>query len=100
MISRGCTIENTFSFPFLREHIDKLYITYQQCNRTIIEKELKDCEFRDGIIAVGLSQEETLKCKTGLPISIQIRLKLIDGNATKSNIIKTTADAVLKDGVI
>lgn len=50
-------------------------------------------------IVVMLDQEDTLKFKPG-EVEIQIRYVLENGIADASNIIKTTVDQVLKDGVI
>lgn len=48
---------------------------------------------------VTLTQEDTLLFKPG-EVDIQVRYVKESGKADASNIIKTTADQVLKDGVI
>lgn len=100
MISKGCTMGNTFTIPFTKEEIEVLYITYQQMGKTIVEKTLDDCSFGDNFISIVLTQEETLMFENRARVSIQIRVRLKDGTVTKSNIIETDIDRVLKDGVI
>jgi hypothetical protein len=100
MISKGCTCKNIFTLPFNREDVQVIYITYQQDRKTIFEKDINQCEFSDGTVSVNLTQEDTLKLNDNSTVEIQIRLKLADGSATKSQIIETYADEVLKNGVI
>ena len=50
-------------------------------------------------LTVRLSQKDTLKFVPG-PVSVQIRAKYGDGTTVASNIAKTTAERILKDGVI
>lgn len=100
MISKGCTITNTFTVPFSQDEVEVLYVTYQQREKTIIEKTLEDCVFADGSLSVGITQEESLLFTSLLPVKIQIRARLTDGTVTKSNIITAEVDKILKDGVI
>lgn len=38
MISKGCTAKNTFTVPFEQDDVEVLYITYQQRDKTVLEK--------------------------------------------------------------
>lgn len=100
MISKGCTATNSFTVPFGKDEVDVLYITYQQRDKTVLEKTLEDCTFDEGIATVKLTQEETLKFESLLAVRIQIRARLKNNAAIKSNIISTDVDKILKDGVI
>lgn len=100
MIAKGCTVKNAFSIPYKEDEIDVLYITYQQQGDTVLEKELSDCAFGEGFVSVDLSQEDTLAFQSNQSVQIQIRAKLKNGIATKSKVIKTMTDNILKDGVI
>ena len=100
MISKGCTVGNTFTVPFTKDEVEVLYITYQQRGKTIVEKNLDDCIFGDNFVSTGLTQEETLMFESLIRVNIQIRARLKDGTVTKSNIIETDVDKILKDGVI
>ena len=100
MIAKGCTCRNTFTIPYGETEVEVLYITYCQKKEIVLEKTLEDCVFDEGVVRVELSQEDTLKFCDCSSVQIQIRAKLISGAATKSNIIQTTTDEILKDGVI
>ena len=100
MICKGCTCRNIFSLPFNENDIDVLFITYQQNGKTVFEKTKDDCEFTDGHVSVLLTQEDTLKLLNESIVKIQIRLKLVNGTVTKSRVIETYTDIVLKNEVI
>lgn len=100
IIPRGCTCRNSFDFPNSQEEVATLFITYQQNKLTKFEKDLSECTFSDGKVRVNLSQEQTLSLEEGIPIMIQIRAKLRDGTAIKSDIQEAYTDKVLKEGVI
>ena len=100
LISKGCTVGNSFTVPFTKDEVVALYITYQQRGKTVIEKTLDDCSFGDNFVSIILTQEETLMFESLVKVRIQIRARLKDGTATKSKIIETDVDTLLKDGVI
>ena len=98
---RGTTPTNTFSVP-IDLSAATVFITYAQSGRTVIEKTGDDLTFdsSDGYkIIVELSQQDTLAFKAGA-VEIQIRCVFETGEALASNIIRTTFDRILKDGVI
>ena len=95
---RGTTPANTFNVNVdLREA--RIYISYYQRGRVIVEKTGDDLFVIESQITTELTQEETLRFKAG-PVRIQIRYVMPDGTADASNIIETTAEEILKDGVI
>ena len=95
---RGTTPLNTFNVNVdLREA--RIYISYYQRGRVVVEKTGEDLEVTANQITTALTQEETLSFKTG-PVKIQIRYVMPDGTADASNIIDTTSEEILKDGVI
>lgn len=100
MVSRGTTSTHIFTVPIDFTEATALYITYQQLGRTVLEKELSDCTVESDKITVHLTQADTVKFKEDMPVRIQIRVKMADGSAHKSAIIETTADELLKEGVI
>ena len=100
MISKGCTAKNTFTVPFEQDDVEVLYITYQQKDKTVLEKTLEDCTFGDGEIYINISQEDSLKFESSIVVRIQIRARLKNNTTIKSNIVTTDVDRVLKDGVI
>lgn len=100
MIAKGCTCKNIFSIPYNKNDIDSLFITYQQNGKTVFEKTIAECEFSEGHVSVLLTQEDTLKLNNESVVKMQIRIKLKDGTVTKSKIIETYTDTVLKNEVI
>lgn len=100
LIPKGCTTLNGFTFPYRKEDVSALRITYSQDGKKVVEKNLNDCEFIDDSIQVLLSQEETLRFNERLRISIQIRVRLNDGTVTKSELIKAHSDPILNEEVI
>ena len=104
MIPRGCTATNTFSFPYEKEYIEALFVTYQQMGKTVLEKPLDSVRIEaveeKFLLVVPLSQDDTLCFNSSQPVEIQIRVKLKDGTATKSNVLRTSVDRLLKDGRI
>ena len=100
LISKGCTVGNSFTVPFTKDEVEVLYITYQHRGKTVIEKTLDDASFGDGTLNIKFTQEETFLFESFVRVLIQIRVKYKDGTVAKSNIIETTVDEILKDGVI
>lgn len=95
---RGSTPTNIFNVNIdLRDA--KIYITYKQNGKIIVEKTGGDVSITEDKLITRLSQEETLRFNTGA-VQIQIRYVRQDGTADASNIIDTRAEEILKDGEI
>lgn len=98
---RGSTPTNIFTVPFDLSQAT-VYISYEQGKRVVVEKTGEDLIFdhsEDYTITVNLTQEETLAFAPG-EVLIQIRYVFPTGDADASNIIRTTAERIIKDGVI
>lgn len=95
MIEKGCTCINTFDFPFTENEVENVRITYWQGGKVLFNKELCDCDLSDGAISVHLNQEDTLMFDSSQIIKMQLKVKLVGGAVTKSNIIETITDEVL-----
>lgn len=95
---RGSTPVNTFDVD-----IDltgaTVYVSYEQHGKVVIEKTGEDLTITEDKIVLQLSQEETLAFAPG-EVKIQLRYVFPNGTADASNIISTTAERILKDGVI
>lgn len=100
MIKTGCLLRQDFDFPFLENEVEALSITYKQNNLILVEKTKADCSFYDGYIITTLTQEESAKFENKAVIKIQIRVRLSNGTATKSNVVYAFADELLKKGAI
>lgn len=98
---RGSTPTNIFTVPFDLSQAT-VYISYEQNKRVVVEKTGEDLFFdhaEDYTITVSLTQEDTLAFVPG-EVLIQIRYVFPTGDADASNIIRTTAERIIKDGVI
>lgn len=95
---RGSTPTNVFHV-----NVDlrgaRIYITYKQNGDVIVEKTGENITVEEDKLTVTLTQEETLRFKTG-SVRIQIRYVRSDGSADASNIIETRSEEILKDGEI
>lgn len=105
-IYRGTTPEIKFVFKYNLEelNITAFYLTFKQDGIVVFEKALKDMTIAKDTVQVKLTQEETLKLQAQVdtrkkPIYIQGRIK-VDNEAYATNIIRTDAYALLKEGVI
>ena len=96
---RGTTPVNKFTSSVDLSDADVVYITYKQADKVIVERQKDSITFGEGFFTIKLTQEETLKFSERA-VGIQIRARFPDGTAIASNIIKTSAEDVLKDGVI
>lgn len=96
---RGTTPQHIFESDLDLSEAATVYITYEQAGKTILEKSKNDITFSEGRMSVTLTQEETLKFDCRF-VEIQIRARFADGRAVASNIITTTANKILKEGVI
>lgn len=96
---RGTTQTLTFN---LSEPIDieALYITFNQNDKTVLEKTLDNVSVEGGQIVLPLEQEDTLALSASKTVLIQLRIRDTDGNAYASKILKLYVNEILKDGVI
>ena len=101
---RGTTPINTF-ITDLDLSETTVFISYEQGGRKVLEKTGDDLSFSPGTetgtykIETTLTQEDTLKFKSEA-VYIQIRAVYADGSAVASNIIHTSVERIIKDGVI
>lgn len=103
---RGTTPTNTFTTDVNLTGAT-VFVDYEQRGNIILEKTGADLDITvvetqtgtTSTIELELSQEDTLSFKPG-EVLIQIRAVYPDGTAIASNIIRTTAERIIKDGVI
>lgn len=125
MIMRGTTPYHSFILPIKAEEIDKIYLTYLQNDKVILDKTNEDVTITDIVdlyenasmeelteeelnscqVVLHMSQEDTLAFKfypaaeKNLAV-IQIRLLTKDGEAYASDPVTERIMGVLKNGVI
>lgn len=97
---RGTTPTHIFNTSIDLSDADIIFVTYEQNGVQVIEKTKADIEFSQLSIQVKLTQAETLAFDIKAPVEIQIRAKFPDGSAIASNIMRTTAQKILKEGAI
>lgn len=99
VLRRGTTPTLTFETPYTKDDIADGWITFKQYDCIVIDKNIADVTFIGSDIVLQMSQKETLKLYDGV-CTIQVRLRLKDGNAVASNIVCVKVEDVLKDGDI
>lgn len=95
---RGSTPTNTFDVDLDLRNAT-VFISYEQDGVVVVEKTNADLDIGETQIALTLTQEETLLFHPG-KVFIQIRYVFPNGAADASEIIQTTFERIIKDGVI
>ena len=99
---RGSTPVNVFELD-IDLHDATVFVSYEQDRAVVVEKTNEDLIFAQDdqtyTISLNLSQEDTLKFHPG-KVEIQIRYVFPSGTADASDIIPTTFERIIKDGVI
>ena len=91
-INRGATEIHTFTLPVNKDQVDKVEVRYVQ-NGTALIRRLYDLEMLDGsTLTVKLSVRDTMKFMAKSRVKISLRLFLVDGTVTKSNIMTAMTD--------
>ena len=96
---RGTTPTNVFRTDVDLENASVLFVSYKQNGKVVLEKSLEDVSVKKTLVAVNLTQKETLLFQDGI-VTIQIRAKFPDNTAIASNLIRTTAEEIVKDSEI
>lgn len=78
----------------------RVYVTYDQYGKTILEKTNEDMDIQETYVSVTLTQAETLRFKANSNVEIQLRWVFENGVAAKSDIFVSKTDRLLKGGVI
>lgn len=99
---RGTTPTLIFGVPFDVTAISLLNITFVQAENIVLEKELEDIRLdqETNEIICALTEEETLILDSEINnVDIQLRVGIGEERLV-SNIISTTVERILKDGVL
>lgn len=97
---RGTTPTHTFTTDIDLTDAEVIFITYEQDGAPVMEKTKEDLAITAESLTVKLTQEETLAFELGKPVEMQIRARFADGTAVASQVMRTNADVILKEGVI
>jgi hypothetical protein len=76
VFSRGTTVTHYYEIPCTKKEIKQVSVAYWQNNKVVLIKRDEECVVEDGVIAVTLSQEDTLLFKEGETLS-QVKVSLI-----------------------
>ena len=97
---RGTTPKLIFTADMDCEQIDKLDVSFAQRDEVVLSKGLADCTVSGNTVTVRLTEEDTLLFDSRKnPVRIQLRAG-IGETRVASNIVHTTAEAILKDGYL
>lgn len=97
---RGTTPTLVFTLPFDSGMITSLNIAFAQQGTVVLEKTLSDCAADGDCVTVQLSEEDTLLFDSVKKyVEIQLRVGIGESRLA-SNIVRTSADRILKDGVL
>ena len=99
-IRRGTTPTHTFTVDVDLTDAEVIFITYEQNDKTVIEKTKEDLTITAEQIELTLSQKDTLALDLKTNVEMQIRAKFGDGSAVASEIMKASPEKILKDGEI
>lgn len=99
MARRGTTPRHYFRTNIDATMFDKLNIAYAQGGVIVVEKALEDCIITENVIAVKLSEADTLKFDSSMQVEIQLRAGIGD-EMLASRIFTRAVDKILKDGAL
>lgn len=97
---RGTTPTLEFVLPFDTSLLATAYITLTQGKEVVVDKAMTECNCKERVLSVRLTQEETLKLNCDCKTEIQIRAKTVEGDSLASEIFVVNTERILKDGVI
>lgn len=97
---RGTTPTHIFETDIDLTAAEEIYLTYRQDTCNILELTMDRMEVTPEQIQVSLTQAETLMFKANKPVYIQMRVKFADESAIASDVINTTTQQILKEGLI
>lgn len=109
---RGTTPTNRFITNLDLRDAKEAYMSYAQDEEVIFEKTLEDMVIKEinvecgdeditkYLIAIKLTQEDTLALSTDMPVEIQCRPIFPDGTVPPCKIIRVPVERILKEGVI
>lgn len=104
---RGSTYRITVRIGGDITDFDVIHMAFRNTKRTVIVKTSPDevtATYEDGatVLRTVLTQDDTLRFKTGAPVEGQVRCKSSDGITYGSSIfsVAETVDPIIEDGTI
>ena len=97
---RATTPTHTFTLPFDTSQLEKVRITYEQNDVTILSKTEVDCVLEGKNIVLNLTQEDTLLFAPRDRVYIQLRVKTVDGKVVASGLFRKFPKECLDEEVL
>lgn len=86
-MQRATTPTHIFTLPFDVSLLNEVRVTYQQKGKTILKKTEEECKLDGNQISVTLTQEETMTFEANTSVFIQLRVLMVDGTVSASQIM-------------
>lgn len=94
----GTTPTHTFTLPAdMVGTVAKVRVIYKQNGAVVLTRDVDKLDGRDAVFK--LTQEETLKFSSEAPVSIQLRVLTLAGDALTSNVMVVSPYVCLENGV-
>ena len=103
---RGTTPQLDFHLPFDTANIKTVWVTFSQYDKELFTVDTENIIMAGNTISVKLTQAQTLLLKPekvlqgSNDVEMQLRILTKSGDAIASNIMRTSAKRILKEGVI
>ena len=94
---KGTTPTHIFTLDVDTSNLTDLRILYAQEEALVLEKTLTDCVLEDDAVSVTLTEDETFLFAPGIPVKIQVRIRLDDGSVLTSDLITIPVKRCLKE---
>lgn len=98
----GTTPTHTFKFPsqVSISEIAELRVTYEQGGNIVLQKHKKECTLGTDSVVVKLTQEESLRFASNVPVRIQLKVRTKGGDVLVSKMTRMQVHVVLDKEVI
>lgn len=98
---RGSTPTLKFELPLeIDNNVTKLRLTFEQNDKTVVEKTEKEIMINEQFFSVQLTQEETLSFDSSCPIRMQVKIRTTDGNVVPSDVVLIECKDVLNEEIL
>lgn len=98
-MTRGSRPTFEIEIGFAANTLDVFYLTFVQIGQVVLEKTLDDATPSDTLLTFKLNQEDTLALSESSNVFIQGRGRAGE-DPYETEILETTVERILKDGVI
>ncbi len=97
---RGSTPTHIFRLPFDVSSIKKIWITYKQLGRIVLEKNETEVQMNGNVVQFVLTQEESLRFKEDRDVKFQIKVLTTTGLVPISQVKHLSVEEVLNPEIM